>query len=201
MIFYRDLSEAAALNAAIKPEIYRWRQDDEAGIVRSNVKKVGSWHSALDMAERQEYRGLVEQILSCAQTVFDDLGYDPAFEPVISNMWANVSPKYGYNRNHVHPNVLWSGVYYVQSSPDSGRIFFTDPRYQAQMFSPRYAPEEDRKPEVWSEVYYQPIEGRMIFFPAWLMHEVEPNLSDSEGAAGDRISVSFNVNQRRKTTG
>ena len=80
--------------------------------------------------------------------------------------------------------MLWSGVYYVQSNADSGRIFFTDPRYQATMYSPRYAPGKDRKAEVWSEVYYQPIEGRLILFPSWLMHEVEPNLSESEGKAG-----------------
>ena len=37
----------------------------------------------------------------------------------------------------------------------------------------------------------------MILFPGWLMHEVEPNMSELEGPAGDRISVSFNLFQRR----
>ena len=79
MIYYRDLPEADTLNATIKPHIYRWRDEDETGIVRSNVKMVGSWHSAVDMAERAEYSDLVDQILSCAQIVHDDLGY--ALEP------------------------------------------------------------------------------------------------------------------------
>ena len=63
------------------------------------------------------------------------------------------------------------------------------------MLSVRYAPGTTRKPEVWSEVHYQPIEGRIILFPAWLLHEVEPNVSEKEGPEGDRISISFNIVQ------
>jgi uncharacterized protein (TIGR02466 family) len=50
----------------------------------------------------------------------------------------------------------------------------------------------------WSEVYFEPIEGRLLLFPAWLQHEVEPNLSEESGPAGDRISVSFNLFQQRR---
>lgn len=35
---------------------------------------------------------------------------------------------------------------------------------------------------------YEPVPGRLILFPAWLQHGVEPNLSDA-----DRVVVSFNV--------
>ncbi|MAE66288.1 MAG: hypothetical protein CMJ18_18615 [Phycisphaeraceae bacterium] len=44
-IFYRDLSDAEAMNEAVKREIYAWRARDEEGIVRSNVRQAGSWHS------------------------------------------------------------------------------------------------------------------------------------------------------------
>jgi uncharacterized protein (TIGR02466 family) len=198
MIYYRDLPEAVALNAEIKPHIYRWREEDEEGIVRSNVKQVGAWHSKTIMTERAEYAKLAHMIIACAQVIFDNLDYEPESEPFIDNMWANVNPKFAYNRSHVHPNVLWSGVYYVQSNDNSGRILFTDPRSQANVLNPRYARGQQRKPEVWSEVHYQPIEGRILFFPSWLAHEVEPNLCDKEGRNGDRISISFNIGQRRK---
>ena len=198
LIYYRDLPDSETLNETIKPHIYAWRSQDQHGIVRSNVKQVGSWHSKLDMHQREEYHALTKQILAAVQNIYDDLGYHPAYEPAWSNMWANINPRYGYNRHHIHPNVLWSGVYYVQAPPDSGRIFFSDPRPQAQHLIPRYAPDTPRKPEVWSEVYFQPTEGRLILFPAWLVHEVEPNMSDRDGPAGDRISVSFNFYQRRR---
>lgn len=200
LIYYQDLPDSRDLNQAVKSHIYALRAADPEGIVRSNVKRVGAWHSALDLHQRAEYRPLTAAILAAAQRICDDLGYDPAYEPVLDNMWANVNPRYGYNRNHIHPNVLWSGVYYVQAPRDSGRIFFTDPRAQALVVSPRYAPNVQRKPESWSEVYFEPIEGRLVLFPAWLTHEVEPNLSDGEGPAGDRISLSFNLRQMRRQT-
>jgi uncharacterized protein (TIGR02466 family) len=200
-IHYQDLADATELNAAIRPAIYAWRTADPDGIVRSNVYTVGSWHSRLDMQRREEYRPLCDRILAAVQVIFDDLGYDAAYGPSIDNMWANINPRHGFNRSHVHPNVLWSGVYYVQAPPGCGRIFFSDPRVQAQMCTPRYAPDQPRKNEVWSEVYFEPIEGRLILFPAWLSHEVEPNLCELEDAAGDRISVSFNLAQRLRDPG
>ena len=197
-IYYKDLAEAQALNDTIKPHIYAWRDADQAGIVRSNVDKAGAWHSQVDMQRREEYGLLGQRIVATVQEIFGDLGYDPGCEPALDNMWANVSPKFGYNRHHVHPNALWSGVYYVQAPPEAGRIFFSDPRPQVQLLSPRYDPTKPRGAAGWTEVYYQPVEGRMILFPGWLMHEVEPNMSDLEGPAGDRISVSFNLFQRRR---
>ena len=44
-------------------------------------------------------------------------------------------------------------------------------------------------------MFYQPLDGRLIVFPAWLVHAVHPNLSEEEGEAGERISVSFNFYQ------
>ena len=195
LIYYRDLPDSKRLNETIKPHTYAWRSQDQQGIVRSNIKQVGFWHSQTDMHQREEYRALTEQILAAVQNIYDNLGYHPAYEAICDNMWTIINPRYGYNRHHTHPNTLWSGVYYLQAPPDCGRIFFSDPRPQAQHHTPRYAPETPRKPEVWSEVYFQPIEGRLIVFPAWLGHEVEPNMSDREGPAGDRISVSFNFYQ------
>ncbi len=200
LIYFQDVPDAGALNEAIKPQIYAWRDADGEGIVRSNVRGTGAWHSRVDMHERAEYAGLVDRILAAARPIYEEMGYDPAYEPAIDNMWANVSPRSGFNRGHIHPNVLWSGVYYVQAPPGAGRIYFTDPRPQALAITPRYIPDTPRRALAWSEVYYEPVEGRMILFPAWLMHEVEPNLSELEGPAADRISVSFNLVQRRRTT-
>jgi hypothetical protein len=47
-------------------------------------------------------------------------------------------------------------------------------------------------------VHYQPAEGRLLVFPAWLPHAVQPNMTSESGARGDRISISFNFHQRRK---
>ncbi len=49
-----------------------------------------------------------------------------------------------------------------------------------------------------NEVFYQPQAGRLIVFPAWLVHAVHPNLSGEQGEAGERSSVSFNFYQIRR---
>jgi hypothetical protein len=69
--------------------------------------------------------------------------------------------------------------------------------------NPRLAANRDlkhRPAHTWHEVHYQPIEGRLVVFPAWLPHAVQPNMTRLVGAQGDRISVSFNFHQRRKPT-
>lgn len=197
-IYFRDLPCASLLNSALKQEIYTLREADSIGLHRSNVKQAGAWHSQDDLNRRSQFEPLVNEILFAAQEVFGDLHYDPQYLPMVDNMWANVSPRNAFNRMHVHPGVIWSGVYYVQTPKNSGRIYFVDPRVQAQMLRPRIDAEGGKLAHNWSEVYYEPIEGRLILFPAWLLHEVEPNLSDAEGEAANRISISFNLLQTRK---
>ena len=197
-IYFKDLptGEAAALNEDLKRHIQAWRGKDPRGIVRSNVKSTGAWHSEVDMETRSEFQTLCELILSSVAEVFRDLGYHSDWTPSIINMWANVSCKHAFNRSHVHPNSLWSGVYYVQAPERAGRIVFTEPRAQVRMASPVYERPSQERPESWDQVYFEPVEGRTIFFPSWLLHEVEPNMCETEGPPGDRISVSFNIAQR-----
>lgn len=197
-IFYVDLPDSAALNLELIRNIYTWKNEDPEGIVRSNVKLTGSWHSQLNMHEKQEFDPLTDQIKSNAVDVFQRASYDTGFAPVIDNMWANINPRHGYNRSHSHPDTLWSGVYYVQAPEGCGRISFCDPRSQAQVFTPVFGEISNTDSSSWSEVYYEPVAGRLILFPGWLVHEVEPNLSTLDGEAGNRISVSFNIYQSSK---
>jgi uncharacterized protein (TIGR02466 family) len=198
LILFRDLPNAIEINGAIKPALYAWREADPSGIVRSNAAQIGSWHSPLDMETRPEFAALVGEIQAHAEILFAELGYDPAFGPRLSNMWANIHPYRGYNRSHMHPNALWSGAYYVQAPPGSGRILFADPRAQALSCRAFFRGDRPVPPAGWTEVHYEPVAGRIMFFPAWLRHEVEPNLAGEEGRDGDRISVSFNFTQQRR---
>ena len=197
-IYFKDVPGGAELNQALKQAIFTMREEDAVGLHRSNVKQAGAWHSQDDLNRRAEFAELSREVLEATERVYQDQAYDPDFMPAIDNMWANVSPRHAFNRTHVHPGVIWSGVYYIQAPEHSGRIYFTDPRVQAQMLRPRIDAEGRKQAHNWTEVYFEPVEGRLILFPAWLSHEVEPNLSEAEGDAGVRISISFNLLQRRK---
>ena len=110
-------------------------------------------------------------------------------EPVLGNMWANINPPGGYNAPHIHPNSLFSGVYYIKAPKNSGNLVCNDPRPGVQLNMP--ARKKGQPPKhLWREVHLEPVEGRIIMFPFYLWHSVEPNKSNDI-----RISVSFNFIQ------
>ena len=49
-------------------------------------------------------------------------------EPMLGNMWANINPPGGYNAPHLHPNSLFSGVYYVKARKTLLALVYGAPR-------------------------------------------------------------------------
>jgi len=194
-IFFKDIENSEELNKHLLKNIYKWKNRDEKGIIRSNSL---GWHSAVDMHNRKEYHGLVKELFKMQEEIYQAEGYHPDTEAVCDNMWANVNYKYSHNKNHVHPGAQWSGVYYIKVPENSGHIWFTDPCGERHMELPIMADKKQKPTHYWREVHYQPIEGRLIMFPGWLTHEVAPNMSDLTGEKGWRVSVSFNFAQRWK---
>ena len=172
------------LNQELERDIMAWANKDK-GIKRTNVK---GWHSTTNMANLPEYRKLVNMLLACQKTIYDQEHYES--EPYLGNMWANVNPPGGMNRAHQHPNSLWSGVYYIKAPKNCGNLKIDDPRSSAAMCRPRQK-EGEKPPRLFREIQYEPIAGRCIMFPSWLMHCVDPNESNDI-----RISVSFNFLQK-----
>ena len=107
----------------------------------------------------------------------------------LGNMWANINPPGGMNMPHIHPNSLFSGVYYVKSQPNCGRLKIFDPRPGIQFNMPSRKQGNPGK-DFWRDASIEPMTGRIIMFPAWLWHSVEENKSNDI-----RISVSFNFLQ------
>ena len=170
-------------NDKLAQDIVNWSNQDQ-GLQKTNYK---GWHSKTDMASKPEYQPLVDELMIMCKDMFKEEWLDR--EPVLGNMWANINPKDGMNQPHIHPNSLFSGVYYVKSNPQSGRLKIYDPRPGAQIVMPTRLKGQPPK-HLWRDANIDPIPGRIIMFPAWLWHAVEPNQSDEL-----RISVSFNFIQ------
>ena len=172
------------LNQELERDIVAWSKQDK-GIVRTNVQ---GWHSTTNMHERPEFKKLVDMLYACQKTIYEQEYYKS--EPVLGNMWANINPPGGSNRAHQHPNSLWSGVYWIKTPKNCGQLKIDDPRSVACMTRPRQ--KDTKKPDrLWRETHYEPVAGRCIMFPSWLMHCVDPNESNDI-----RISVSFNFLQK-----
>ena len=92
------------------------------------------------------------------------------------------------NNRHTHPGCQVSAVYYVEAGtppnedvPESDTFEFLDPRSHAEMSA---LPGET----VGWPIAINPLSGRMVLFPSWLYHQVNPYHGDAE-----RISVSCNA--------
>ena len=170
-------------NDKLAQDIVNWSNQDQ-GLQKTNYK---GWHSTTDMASKSEYDSLVNELMIMCKDVFKEEWLNR--KPVLGNMWANINPKEGMNQPHIHPNSLFSGVYYVKSNPQAGRLRIYDPRPGAQIVMPVRLEGQPPK-HLWRDVNINPISGRIIMFPAWLWHSVEPNQSNDL-----RISVSFNFVQ------
>tara|TARA_R100001224_G_scaffold21307_1_gene10609 strand:+ start:97 stop:675 length:579 start_codon:yes stop_codon:yes gene_type:complete len=180
IIYAKDLENANVLNTYLEHQIINWSKEDK-GVNKTNVN---GWHSKTDMNNRKEYESIIQELFKMYNEIIEEEHLD--IQPKLGNMWANINLPNSYNNSHIHPNSLFSGVYYVKSKPNSGRLHIMDPRPGAQLIMPR------RKKgivpmELWRDAYLEPVPGRLIMFPAWLWHKVELNKSNDM-----RISISFN---------
>ena len=189
-VYIKDLSNAVQLNQYLEQQIVKWSQIDPEGKKRTNVN---GWHSKTDMNLKEEYNVLTKELFAMQNEIFAKEFL--TMKPALGNMWANINYPGGYNRPHLHPNSLFSGVYWIKTPVKSGNLMLYDPRPGVHTTMPNRnadGPKEGQlPPELWREVHYEPIAGRIIMFPAWLWHEVRPNESNDT-----RISVSFIFLQR-----
>ena len=183
IVYGFDVPNAPQLNPQLERDIIEWSKHDK-GVQKTNVK---GWHSPTDMQTKPEYKPLVDQLFLAMKQVWDDQHLDR--EAKLGNMWANINPPGGSNQPHVHPNTLFSGVYYIKTPLNCGKLVCNDPRPGIQTVMPTRIKGTPPK-HLWRECHLDVKEGRIIIFPAWLWHAVEPNESNDI-----RISVSFNFIQ------
>ena len=170
-------------NKYLEEHILKWQKEDK-GIQRTNVN---GWHSLDSMHKKEEYKPLVEDLYKAQKIIYEKENYN--LEPYLGNMWANVNSPGAYNRPHIHPNSLWSGVYYVKTPKNCGDLKIEDPTSIGLMTLPNR--KEPIPKHSLREISYDPIAGRLIMFPSYLNHCVDTNNSNDI-----RISVSFNFLQK-----
>ena len=104
----------------------------------------------------------------------------------LDNLWCNINYKNSYNVSHVHPEVHFSGVYYLKTPKNCGKLIFTNPNTFVRMHSEMEQASEH--PDFKSHFYIEPVQNLLLIFPSYLLHEVAINNSNEK-----RISISFNL--------
>ena len=184
-VYIQEVPSAVELNQYLEQKILQWQKEDPKGVSKTNA---GGWHSTTDMNRKEEYNVLTKELFAMQHEIFKKEFLTQ--KPVLGNMWANINYPGNSNRPHLHPNSLFSGVYWIKAPEKSGHLMIYEPRPGVQCTMPNRK-EGKLPPELWREVHYQPKAGTVVMFPAWLWHEVQPNKSQDI-----RISVSFNFLQR-----
>jgi uncharacterized protein (TIGR02466 family) len=183
-VWYFPVEGHAVLNERLLPLIRDEQRRDARGITDRSA--VLGWHSADDLHRRPPFHEFIAHVTANVHEVVQFFRWDVSrLSPVVINCWANVNGKNASNAVHNHAHSLLSGVYYVQAAPGCGALVFRDPRDAAVMMAP---PVREYTPWTFQSVRYEPVAGRMLLFPSWLYHGVEPNRSDAE-----RIALSFNI--------
>lgn len=197
MVFQYDVDDPETINKTLLDLTYSERESGIA-VNKSNTAELGSWHSATNLHKKPEYDRLLTEINAALSLISHELRYAKDQVLKITTMWSIINPPGNGNRAHVHPNSLWSGCYYIHAPEGAGNIEFIDPRTTLIMNQPKFENKKKRPRECRIKVSYKPVPGRMVIFPAWLYHGVDPNMSKERERDGDRVIIAFNINQVRK---
>jgi uncharacterized protein (TIGR02466 family) len=151
---------------------------------RSISNQLGWQSNSVDYAV--ELEPLILEIEKRLRSLYDSLGFKKDRNIKIDSVWLNVNKPLSSNSPHRHEG-LFSGVYYLNGTKDSGEIVFMSPIdcHELTINPEMYEKNNEFNSATWHE---EPRAGKLIIFPSWLTHYVKPNLSDS-----DRISIAFNA--------
>jgi uncharacterized protein (TIGR02466 family) len=194
-----DVPDAAALNADLR-RVIEQREKSHPSTQHSNL---GGWQSSWDMDHWGGAPAI--KLLAFGRNLANRMTTDregntgkgpyPGHFAVtwLGNMWANINRSGHGNEFHSHPGAYWSGVYYVDdggiaADPSlGGELEFMDPRGPVPVMNAPHL-RMSGGPSAGATERVPPQSGRMVLFPAWMMHQVRPYRGNAE-----RISVAFNL--------
>jgi uncharacterized protein (TIGR02466 family) len=162
-------------------------KNKEAGRTISNA---GGWQSKNLDFNTPELQELLQAIWVRLLQMKDSIGIKDSVPMSITDIWVNINGKGNFNRPHAHPQSVISGVYYVDADPAiSGDIVFQNPIVtHGYHWDKNWFKEGVNETISSSSCYYKPETTKIILFPGWLWHYVEPSNSDKT-----RISIAFNT--------
>jgi len=187
-----ELPDAPALNTALSTTIFE-REKSHPGTQHSNL---GGWQSDWEM---DRWGGAAAiKLLAIGRNTANRITTDRQGKPMSiawkANMWANINRTGHGNEFHSHPGSFWSAVYYVDDGGIDadpalgGELEFMDPRGPGPaMYAPQLA-YGTAGLSVGANEIVRPKAGRMVMFPAWLLHQVRPYKGSQQ-----RISIAFNL--------
>ena len=172
-------------NDLLIAKIYKLRNTFGAGNTTdwlSGTRSPDNCYNQSNVAEYLEFRLLVERITQSVYELARAHGSDDPYE--CTEGWYNIYQSNRYQEYHVHPNSIFSAVYFAKSGEDSQGLHIKRPDHGG-MIPPK---NKKRDTEYNQEVIIAPPQERtVIIFRSYLEHCVPPLTLKT-----DRVTVALN---------
>ena len=161
---------------------FREANKNHNGVHRSNL---GGWQFDMKEGMCPEYDSAMEKVLYAVNHIISDV-FKMKVRMCISNSWLNYSARGGLNSVHTHPGAMFSGVYYIKTSPNTGPINFIRSdghAIESTIFNARcdeYSKHTNRDPLWRTHVQKKPEPSKAFLFSSWLSHEVMETTVDED---------------------
>ena len=173
----------------------------ESGVATSSKSAAGLVESPLDLfdqTENEDLKALAAWIAQCVKAVVNQVnGGQVPIEKLrvrFNESWFHITNDGGFHDAHVHGNCSWCGIFYLAAGdPDEVPQDGTDKagngvnRFYAHIPTGGMADDYGSAYLRRSYLDVQPINGRMVIFPSFLLHSALPYRGQT-----DRIIISFN---------
>ena len=173
-------------NDLLIAKVYKLRDTFGAGNTTdwlSGTRSPDNCYNQSNIAEYLEFRPLVERITHCVQELARSYGSDDPY--YCTEGWYNIYQSNRYQEYHVHPNSIFSAVYFAKSGEDSQGLHIKRPDHGG-MIPPK---NKKRDTEYNQEVIIAPPQERtVIIFRSYLEHCVPPLTLKT-----DRVTEALNL--------
>ena len=149
------------------------------------ISNIGGWQSN-DIRDDTHpvLQPLIPEYKEILETIVQDFKIKKEYKLQHDNSWVNINQPKDYNLDHSHRGALISSVFYVKSKDENAKLVFNmTSGHEKEWYFRDYIEEGDTYTS--PKVAYDPIEGRAIFFPSYLIHHVLPSTEE-------RISIASN---------
>jgi uncharacterized protein (TIGR02466 family) len=177
-LIYHDIIDIDGLEKLA----YKMQKNSEGRVISNR----GGWQSN-NLSDNTMFKKLIDMIEKKAIKVHDTVYKQGTGEYKLTNIWININHPNSHNACHIHPEADICGNMYVKTPENCGNLYFDDPRLIHRM-NESYNNNIINDRLTYKQVAYTPAAGIILFFPPWIQHGVEPNMSNE-----DRISIAFNM--------
>ena len=172
-------------NDLLIAKVYKLRNTFGAGNTKdwlSGTASPDNCYNISNVAEYLEFRPLIDRVTQCVQELARAHGSEDPYE--CTEGWYNIYSSNKYQEYHVHPNSIFSAVYFMKVAPDSQGLHIKRPDHGGMLPPKNKQKETPYNQEV---IIAPPQERTVVIFRSYLEHMVPPTTLDN-----DRITVALN---------